>query len=74
MFALGNASVGFVAALTWNEAIWGTLAYLGLGESLAGLYAYAVIATVIAVAVLIWLGKLASRLGGDAAFQREAEG
>jgi hypothetical protein len=29
---------------------------------------------VIAVAVLIWLGKLASRLGGDAAFQREAEG
>ena len=26
-----------------------------------------IIATVIAVAVLIWLGKLASRVGGDAA-------
>jgi hypothetical protein len=74
MIALASASLGLVAALAWNEAIKATLAHLGLGESLAGLYAYAVIATVIAVAVLIWLGKLASRVGGEAAIQREAEG
>jgi hypothetical protein len=74
MIALASASLGLVAALAWNEAIKATLATLGLGESLAGLTAYAVIATVIAVAVLIWLGRLASRLGGEAAFQREAEG
>jgi hypothetical protein len=29
---------------------------------------------VIAVFVLIWLGKIASRIGGEAAFEREAEG
>jgi hypothetical protein len=74
MVALASASLGLVAALAWNEAIKATLAVLGLGDSLAGLYAYAVLATIIAVSVLIWLGKLAARLGGEAAFQREAEG
>lgn len=51
-----------------------SLVKLGLGDSLAGLYTYATLATVIAVAVLIWLGRIASRIGGEAAFQREAEG
>ncbi len=74
MIALASASLGLVAALAWNEAIKATLTMLGLGDSLAGLYAYALIATAIAVAVLIWLGRIASRVGGEAAFQREAEG
>ena len=74
MIALASASLGLVAALAWNEAIKGTLAMLGLGDSLAGLYTNALLATAIAVIVLIWLGKLASRIGGDAAFEREAEG
>jgi hypothetical protein len=74
MIALASASLGLVAALAWNEAIKATLAMLGLGDSLAGLYTYAIIATVVAVLVLIWLGKIAARIGGDAAFQREAEG
>jgi uncharacterized protein DUF5654 len=74
MIALASASLGLVAALAWNEAIKATLAMLGLGESLAGLYTYALLATAIAVIVLVWLGRLASRIGGDAAFQREAEG
>lgn len=74
MIALASASLGLVAALAWNEAIKATLAMMGLGESLAGLYTYALIATAIAVIVLIWLAKIASRVGGDAAFQREAEG
>jgi hypothetical protein len=74
MIALASASLGLVAALAWNEAIKATLAKLGLGDSLAGLYTYALIATAIAVIVLIWLGKLAARVGGEVAFHREAEG
>lgn len=74
MIALASASLGLVAALAWNEAIKATLALLGLGESLAGLYTYAILATVLAISVLIWLGRLSAKIGGDAAFTREAEG
>lgn len=74
MISLASASLGLVAALAWNEAIKSTLAQLGLGEDLAGLYAYAILATVIAVVVLAMLGRLAAQLGGNAAFEREAEG
>lgn len=74
MIALASASLGLVAALAWNEAIKATLSLLGLGDNLAGLYAYAVIATIIAVSVLVWLGKLAARIGGEAIIEREAEG
>jgi hypothetical protein len=74
MIALASASFGLVAALAWNEAIKATLAMLGLGDSLAGLYTYAILATVLAITVLVWLGKLAARVGGEAAFVREAEG
>jgi len=74
MIALASASLGLVAALAWNEAIKATLAMLGLGDNLAGLYTYAILATVVAVLVLVWLGKLAARVGGAAAFEREAEG
>lgn len=74
MIALASASLGLVAALAWNEAIKATLAILGLGDDLAGLYAYAILATVLAIVVLVWLGKLAARVGGDAAINREVEG
>jgi hypothetical protein len=74
MISLASASLGLVAALAWNEAIKTTLAQLGLGEDLAGLYTYASLATVIAVVVLAILGRIATRVGGGAAFEREAEG
>ncbi len=74
MISLASASLGLVAALAWNEAIKALLATMNLGDSLAGLFTYAIIATVIAVLVLVWLGKLASRIGGEATFEREAEG
>jgi Family of unknown function (DUF5654) len=74
MIALASASFGLVAALAWNEAIKATLAQLGLGDDLVGLYSYAILATVLAIAVLVWLGKLAARVGGEAAITREAEG
>ncbi len=73
MIALASASLGLVAALAWNEAIKATLAILGLGDSLAGLYLYAVLATALAVAVLVVLGKAAARIGGDVVITREAD-
>jgi hypothetical protein len=74
MIALASASLGLVAALAWNEAIKATLQMLGIGDSLAGLYTYAILATVLAIVVLVWLGKIASRVGGEAHITREAEG
>jgi hypothetical protein len=74
MISLASASLGLVAALAWNDAIKALLATLNLGDNLAGLFSYAVIATVVAVVVLVYLGKLASKIGGEAAFEREAEG
>jgi hypothetical protein len=74
MISLASASLGLVAALAWNEAIKALLAEMHLGDSLAGLFAYAAIATVIAVVVLVLLARLATKIGGGAAFEREAEG
>ncbi len=74
MISLASASLGLVAALAWNEAIKALLAQMHLGDSLGGLFTYAIIATVIAVVVLVILGKLAAKVGGEAAFEREAEG
>jgi hypothetical protein len=75
MITLASASLGLVAALAWNEAIKATIQLL-LGDdgSLAALYTYAILATVIAVLVLIWLGRAAARVGGETLIQREAEG
>ncbi|MGD9894815.1 MAG: DUF5654 family protein [Dehalococcoidia bacterium] len=75
IITLASASLGLVAALAWNEAIKATLTEL-LGESddLVGLYTYAVLATIIAVVVVVVLGIIAARVGGDAAISREAEG
>jgi cytochrome b len=75
MITLASASLGLVAALAWNEAIKETIKQaLGTGESLAALYTYAVLATVVAIVVLILLARAAARVGGDAVIQREAEG
>jgi hypothetical protein len=74
MISLASASLGLVAALAWNEAIKALLATLNLGDNLVGLFSYAIVATLVTVVVLVYLGKLASRLGGEAAFEREAEG
>lgn len=74
MISLASASLGLVAALAWNEAIKATLAKLGISDDLTGLYTYAILATVVAVVVLALLGRLASKVGGNASFEREAEG
>jgi hypothetical protein len=75
MITLASASLGLVAALAWNEAIKALIKkLLGEDDSLVGLFVYAIIATLIAVVVLLVLARAASRIGGDAAINREAEG
>jgi hypothetical protein len=75
MITLASASLGLVAALAWNEAIRATIRLvLGADDSLAGLYTYAILATFLAVIILMLLARAASRIGGDAIINREAEG
>jgi Flp pilus assembly pilin Flp len=75
MITLASASLGLVAALAWNEAIKTTIKQMLAGdESLAALYTYAILATVIAVVVVALLSRLADKVGGEAVIKREAEG
>ncbi len=75
MITLASASLGLVAALAWNEAIKATIQKaLGNADDLLGLYIYAVLATIIAIVVLLVLARIASRVGGEAVIVREVEG
>ena len=61
MITLAAASLGLVAALAWNEAIKAFIkSVLGEDDSLAGLFTYAILATVVAVVVLLLLGRAAA--------------
>lgn len=75
MITLASAALGLVAALAWNDAIKSAMkAVMGEDDSLAGLFTYAILATLIAVVVLLALSKAAAKVGGEAAISREAEG
>src|SRR5262245_30918857 len=66
MIALAAAAFGIVAALAWNAAIQATIQqFMGPAQSLTGLYIYAVLATILAVVVLVALGRAAARVGGE---------
>jgi len=68
MITLTSAALGIVAALEWNEAIQATIKQImGPDGSLVGLYVYAILATSLAVVVLVALGRAAARVGGEAA-------
>ena len=74
MITLASASLGLVAALAWNDAIKAAIhAVLGNSESVAGLFTYAVLATILAIVVVALLGRAAARVGGEAAITREAD-
>ena len=73
--ALASAALGLVAALAWNDAIKAAMKeLLGENESLAALFIYAILATLVAVIVVLVLANIAGRIGGEAAINREAEG
>lgn len=72
MSALATAAFGLVAALAWNSAIQAAFKQwfpTPEGEpSLGPLLLYAAIVTLVAVGVIIWIGRIAGRLktsGGD---------
>ncbi len=62
--ALITAAFGLIAALAWNEAIKALIAqFFQAGNALIGLFVYAIIVTVIAVAVTYVIAKTLARYG-----------
>jgi len=60
--ALLTAAFGLVAALAWNDAIKEMFRLLfGEQSALSAMLAYAVIITIIAVVVTIYIGKLSQK-------------
>lgn len=60
--ALMTAAFGLVAALAWNGAIQAIFnRYYKAGEGLGAMIWYAVVVTIVAVLVTIWVGKVAER-------------
>lgn len=60
--ALLTVAFGLVAALAWNGAIQAIFAEVfGTAENIPAMLAYAVIVTIIAVIVTIWIARLADK-------------
>ncbi len=75
MITLASAALGLVCALAWNEAIKTAMkAILGEDDSMAGLFTYAILATIVAIVVLLFLARASAKIGGEAVVTREAEG
>jgi uncharacterized membrane protein YidH (DUF202 family) len=61
--ALITVAFGLVAALAWNGAIQAIFKQVfGTAENISAMLAYAIIVTVIAVAVTIWIGRAEARV------------
>lgn len=59
------SAFGLIAALAWNSAIQGILAlFLSTSSKVEGLVIYAVVVTIIAVVVTIYLTQLSKKVGG----------
>ena len=62
MIALASAAFGVVAALAWNSAITALVKQIfGSGAQIVSLFIYAIVVTILAVIVMVNLGKLAER-------------
>jgi amino acid permease len=62
MISLASAAFGVVAALAWNTAITALVKEVfGTGGQIISLFLYAVVITIIAVIVMVNLGKVAER-------------
>jgi predicted RND superfamily exporter protein len=65
VIALVTTAFGVVVALAWNTALSTWLAQLSKGARIGGLFAYALLVTVLAVLTIIFLGRLTGRIGAD---------
>jgi hypothetical protein len=62
--ALITAAFGLIAALAWNEAIKALIAqFFQAGNALTGLFVYAIIVTIMAIAVTYMVAKTLARYG-----------
>jgi len=60
--ALLTAAFGLVAALAWNTAIQQAFKNIfGDQSSMPAMLSYAIVVTIIAVIITIWIGKVAER-------------
>lgn len=65
--ALITAAFGLVAALAWNSAIQEVFRVIfGENSGLWAMITYAVVVTIIAVFVTLWIGKVSSKYAGPA--------
>lgn len=60
-----TTAFGVVVALAWNTALSEALGRLSKGAQIVGLFIYAVLITFLAVLVIIFLGRLATRMGAE---------
>lgn len=60
---LATSAFGLVAALAWNGAIQELFKkFFGEAGSLSAMLVYAIVVTIIAVVVTIWIGKMSNNL------------
>ena len=60
--ALVTAAFGLVAALAWNGAIQAIFKKVfGTAEGIGSMLTYAIVVTIIAVLVTIWIGRVSER-------------
>lgn len=65
--ALITAAFGLVAALAWNSAIQEVFkVFFGESSGIWAMITYAVVVTIIAVFVTLWIGKISSKATGPA--------
>jgi hypothetical protein len=67
VIALLTTAFGVVVALAWNTALTKAVEESGLseGDQVLSFFIYAIIITLLAVAVIVVLGRLASRVGAQ---------
>jgi hypothetical protein len=64
--ALITAAFGLIAALAWNGAIRAIFeAVFGTADNITAMLVYAVVVTIIAVLVTIWIARSVKRAKGD---------
>jgi membrane protein YdbS with pleckstrin-like domain len=64
--ALITAAFGLVAALAWNGAIRAVFeAIFGSADNITAMLVYAVVVTIIAVLVTIWIARAVKRAKGE---------
>lgn len=64
--ALLTAAFGLVAALAWNGAIRAVFeASFGTADNILAMLVYAVVVTIIAVLVTIWIARAVKRARGE---------